>query len=84
MSEKRKYCCDMHKKVVLSIANIRDEIECGVPDSAMAEFHDFAYRSTSNLPVAAALSFRFCPWCGTPRDENDRNRRIVETTIRTA
>lgn len=81
MSE-RKHCCDMHRKVVLRIAKINSERECGVPDTAMVEFHDFSYESTNKLPVAAALSFRFCPWCGTPRDDNDQTRRIVETTVR--
>jgi hypothetical protein len=72
----------MHKKVVLQISRLRTEEECGVPDSAIVDFHDFGYRSETELPVRAALSFRFCPWCGAPRDDNDQTRRIVETTTR--
>ena len=80
---KNAHCCDMHKKVVLRIAGINDEGVCGVSDLAMAEFHDFSYQSVSNpsMRVAAALSFRFCPWCGTVKDDQDRNRRVVETVV---
>lgn len=81
MSE-RKHCCDMHKKIVLRIAKINTQAECGVPDTIMTDYHDFGYESKSNLPVAAALSFRFCPWCGEARDDNDQTRRIVETKVR--
>lgn len=82
MSE-RKHCCDMHKKIALQIAKVYTEEECGVSDTVMTDYHDFGYESKTNLPVAASLSFRFCPWCGTPRDDNDRSRRIVETIVST-
>lgn len=82
MSE-RNYCCDMHKKVVLRIDRIRPERECGVPESTLVDYHDFSYESKSNLKVAASLSFKFCPWCGTPRDDNDNTRRVVETIVST-
>jgi hypothetical protein len=76
-NEQTKYCCIMRRKIALGIAKVYSQEECGVSDSEMAEFHDFGYRSTSELPVAAALSIRFCPWCGTKRN-SDSTRRVVE------
>jgi hypothetical protein len=72
---KVKTCCDMRRKVALGIAKVFSEAESGVPDSVMIDFHDFDYSSPTNMPVAAALSFRFCPWCGTKRDPNAEKRR---------
>lgn len=80
----RKHCCDMHKKIALQIAKVYTEEECGIPDSVMVDYHDFGYRSKTNLKVAASLSFKFCPWCGSARDDNDQSRRIVETIISTS
>jgi hypothetical protein len=62
-----KHCCNMRAKVAIGIAKVFTKKECGLSDIVMADFHDFQYESTSNLPVAAALSIRFCPWCGTER-----------------
>jgi len=70
-------CCDMRKKVGLGVAKVFSEDECGVPDSAMVDFHNFDYKSTSGLPVEVALTIKFCPWCGTPRS-NTENRRTIE------
>ena len=78
MAEKKGSCCDMHKKVALQIAKVYSEVECGVSDATLADFHDFAYKPEHDLPVAAALSFRFCPWCGTAKDHNDQSRRRTE------
>ena len=69
-------CCDMRGKVGLGIAKIYSEEECGVSDSAMLDYHDFSYTSPSQLPVAAALTFRFCPWCGTARTVEEPRRTI--------
>jgi len=76
--DKKNHCCDMHKKVGLGIARVYAEEECGVPDSVMVDYHDFNYESASSLPVAAALSFKFCPWCGTARADQDPDRRTTE------
>ena len=77
-SNQVKSCCDIHRKVALAIARVYTEEECGVPDSTLADYHDFNYQSPSNLPVGAALSFRFCPWCGEVRDDKDPDRRMTE------
>jgi hypothetical protein len=76
MDEQKTACCDMKKKVGLGIAKIYTETECGVPDSVMVDFHNFGYESPSNLPVAAALKLKFCPWCGTER--SSERGRIIE------
>lgn len=66
----------MRKKVGLGIAKVYSEKECGVPDSAMADYHDFGYTSPTRLPVMAALKLRFCPWCGAERRPDDQRRTI--------
>ena len=76
--EKTNRCCSMHKKVGLGISRVFSEKECGVPDSVMVDYHNFDYQSASNLPVAAALSFKFCPWCGEARVDEDPDRRVTE------
>jgi len=81
-SDQKKSCCDMHRKVALGITKIYSEEECGLPDSVMVDYHNFGYESTNKLPVAAALSFNFCPWCGVTRDDQDETRRTTEV-IRT-
>jgi len=76
-SEQKNHCCDMREKVGLGIAKVFSEQECGVPDSTMVDYHDFDYTSPSELPVAAALSLKFCPWCGEAR-QHDEQRRTIE------
>lgn len=78
MSEKSNNCCDMHRKVALGIARVYTEEECGVSDFALVDYHDFGYKSQSGAKVAAALSLKFCPWCGVKRDHADQTRRNVE------
>lgn len=73
-----KRCCDMSRKVALNIAKIYSEEECGIPESTMLDFHDFGYNSKSGLPVAAALAFNYCPWCGQEKDRQDESRRRTE------
>jgi hypothetical protein len=68
----------MHQKVALGIAQVYSEEKCGVPDAALVDFHDFDYQSTTGSPVAVALSFRFCPWCGVERDSSSQTRRNIE------
>ena len=75
--EENKPCCEMHVKVALGIAKIYSKEECGIHDVVLADFHNFDYTSESELPVAAALRTKFCPWCGTPKKENDK-RRVTE------
>ena len=67
----------MRSKVGLGIAKVFSEEECGLPDTVMLDYHDFSYTSSSQLPVAAALSLKFCPWCGTER-RDDEERRTIE------
>jgi len=67
----------MRKKVGLGIAKIYTEDECGVSDSVMADFHDFAYSSPAQVPVSASLHIRFCPWCGAERQAGEK-RRVIE------
>ena len=65
-------CCDMRTKVQLAIARVLSEEECGIPDTVMADFHDFSYQSPTNLPVAAALVTQYCAWCGAKRRPNEK------------
>jgi hypothetical protein len=65
----------MRRKVALGIAKVFTEAESGIPDSVMMDHHDFDYTSPTKLPVAAALVFKFCPWCGQRRDATSEQRR---------
>jgi len=77
VSNKQKtMCCIMRTKIGLGIAKVFSEAECGVSDSAMVDYHDFAYESPSQLPVAMSLTLRFCPWCGSERKTDDLRRTI--------
>jgi len=67
----------MHKKVVLGIVKIREEHECGVPFSVIADYNDFGYTPRTPGPFVGNLVFRFCPWCGKTRDDT-QERRTVE------
>lgn len=81
---KKPSCCEMRRKVVIGIFKILPEAECGVPDSVMADYHDFDLRSPAGVPVAAALRVRFCPWCGTKREPHHESRTTeVHKTIET-
>jgi hypothetical protein len=75
---KKKSCCDMRRKIAIGIAKVFSEDECGIPDSAMLDFHNFNYSSPTKLPVAVALAFKFCPWCGARRDNSNMERRATE------
>lgn len=72
------HCCEMHRKVAIGIVRVFKESECGIPDSVLAEYHDFSYESRTGLPVAAALATRFCPWCGSSRSFST-GKRTTET-----
>lgn len=75
----KKTCCDMRLKVDLAIARINPEEVCGIPDSVMADFHDFEYQSPTSLPVGVLLTFKYCPWCGTDRrNVSNADRKITE------
>jgi len=69
-----RICCDMRRKVALGVAKIYSKEECGVDDSTLIDFHDFAYESPSGLPVRAALVYKFCPWCGVEKTVDDQRR----------
>jgi hypothetical protein len=69
----------MRVKVDLSIGRIHPEAACGIPDSVMADFHDFDYESPTALPARVLLTFKFCPWCGADRrNVSNEDRKIVE------
>ena len=72
-----KHCCPMKEKVILGIAKVLSEEECGIPDSALVDYHDFEYESPTKLPISAALTTRFCSWCGAEKNLDDK-RRITE------
>jgi hypothetical protein len=74
MTTNIKHCCDMRAKVAIGIAKVFTKKECGLSDTVMADFHDFQYKSTSNIPIAAALSIQYCPWCGKARSFEDIRR----------
>lgn len=70
----------MRLKVDLGIVRVHSEDTCGIPDSVMADFHDFDYESPTSLPVGVLLTFKFCPWCGTDRrNVNNEDRKVTET-----
>ena len=72
-----KTCCDMRRKVALGIVKVFGESECGVSDAAMADFYDFSQGEVEGVPIAAALTVRFCPWCGTERRPDHESRTTV-------
>lgn len=74
MTDRQKHCCDMHQKVALGVMKIYSEKECGLPDSILADFHDFSYQSPTGAPVAVALSTKYCPWCGAQRIDPSMKR----------
>jgi hypothetical protein len=75
---KSKSCCDMRRKVAVGIAKVFSKEECGLGDEVMLDFHHFEYSSPAKVPVAAALAFKFCPWCGTRRDNSNMEARATE------
>ncbi len=71
-----KTCCQMRRKVVLLLGPVLPQNVCGVPDSELADFLRFDITGPQNqngqsMPV---LATRFCPWCGTRRNDNDETR----------
>lgn len=77
-ANKPKSCCDMRRKVAVGIAKVFTKDECGLGDDVMVDFHLFDYSSPAQVPVAAALVFKFCPWCGTRRDNSNMEARATE------
>lgn len=61
---KRETCCLARQKIVVGILKVLDKEDCGVDDLDIAEFVRFDLKSPLGTPV---ISFRYCPWCGTPR-----------------
>jgi hypothetical protein len=74
----KKWCCDLHRTIVLGIAKVVPPEEGGLPLAELARFHDFGYTSQSNPPVPVALhiDIKFCPWCGTKRDPSHESRTV--------
>jgi len=64
----------MRAKVIIGIARVLSEEECGISDSVLVDFHDFSYESPTKLPVASALTTRYCAWCGKKRDPDDERK----------
>jgi hypothetical protein len=73
-NKQSKRCCEMRSKVSLGIAKVYSEEESGVSDAVLADFHNFDYVSESKMPVAAALTLMFCPWCGAERRDGEKGR----------
>lgn len=69
----------MRRKVVVGILGVLQEQQCGVPDSELADFMRFDLQTPDGKPV---LAFRFCPWCGAPRDPA-AEVRIVDVHVET-
>lgn len=57
----------------MGILRVLSEEECGVPESELADVVRFDLSAPSGKPV---ISFRFCPWCGTPRDPTQETRIV--------
>ena len=66
-------CCPLRRKVLVGILKVLSEEECGVPESELADVMRFDLESPSGKPV---LAFRFCPWCGAPRDPGGETRIV--------
>jgi len=64
-------CCVYRRKVVVSVVAVLSEMQCGVPDSALADLLRWDLEADSGKPV---LAVRFCPWCGTPHGPNSEVR----------
>lgn len=64
-------CCAYRRKILVGILRVLTEEECGVPDSELADVILFDASSPSGKMV---LAFRYCPWCGKPRDEASESR----------
>ncbi len=67
-------CCLLRRKIVVGILRVFSEEECGVSDSELVDVLRFDLATPSGKPV---LAFRFCPWCGEPREPGGETR-IVE------
>lgn len=66
-------CCGLRRKVVVGILAVLPVEHCGVPDSDLADVMRFDLAGTEGRPV---IGFRFCPWCGCPRDASAETRIV--------
>jgi hypothetical protein len=60
-------CCPYRRKIALGVIHVFTEEECGVSDVMLADLYrpELSAGGGSRKPV---VGFRWCPWCGTPRD----------------
>lgn len=61
-----KLCCDLRKKIIITIFKIQSEAECGIGDIALVDAVDFELKTPCGRPV---LRINYCPWCGKPVDK---------------
>ncbi len=66
-------CCPLRRKIVVGIFRVFSEEECGISDSELADVMRFDLATPSGKPV---LAFRFCPWCGKPREDGGETRVV--------
>ena len=66
-------CCPMRRKIMVGILKVFSEEECGISDSELADVMRFDLQSPTGKPV---LAFRYCPWCGQPRDQAGESRVV--------
>ncbi|MGE0712766.1 MAG: hypothetical protein AB7N76_11285 [Planctomycetota bacterium] len=66
-------CCLLRRKILVGILQVLNEEQCGVGDSELADVLRFDLSSPDGKPV---IAFRFCPWCGAPRDPGGETRIV--------
>jgi hypothetical protein len=66
-------CCPLRRKLLVGILRVLSEDECGVGDSDLVDVMRFDLTSPTGKPV---IAFRFCPWCGKPRDPHGETRIV--------
>ena len=66
-------CCALRRKLLVGILRVLTEEECGVGDAELADVMRFDLSSPTGKPV---IAFRYCPWCGKPRDERGETRIV--------
>ena len=62
------YCCDLRKKVVITIAGLVTKEACGVSDMELADVTLFDEHGNGVVHI------RYCPWCGLKLDPNTPKR----------
>lgn len=70
-------CCLARRKIVIGIIGVLPEETCGVPDSVLADFLDWADQPSGKSLLRAA----YCCWCGA-RQTPDSESRITPPPFR--